>query len=61
MMFRGTYTSEFYREVRNLLHEQVSRPRGANTAAYEEERRWQELLARAGDYRSRDWATTAAS
>ncbi len=61
MMFRGTYTSEFYREVRNLLHEQVSRPREANTPAHEEERRWQELLARAGDYRSRDWATTAAS
>src|SRR6185437_4181751 len=40
MMFRGTYTSEFYREVRNLLHEQVSRPREANTAAHEEERRW---------------------
>ena len=60
MMFRGTYTSEFYREVRNLLHEQVSRPREANTAAHEEERRWQELLARAGDCRSRDWATTAA-
>ena len=61
MMFRGTYTSEFYREVRNLLHQQVSRPREAPTAAQEEDRRWQELLARAGDYRSRDWATTAAS
>ena len=24
MMFRGTYSSEFYRAVRNLLHEQVS-------------------------------------
>ena len=24
MMFRGTYSSEFYRAIRNLLHEQVS-------------------------------------
>src|SRR6202011_1764679 len=24
MMFHGTYTSEFYREIRNLLHDQVS-------------------------------------
>ena len=24
MMFHGTYSSEFYRAIRNLLHEQVS-------------------------------------
>ena len=27
MMFQGTYTSEFYRAVRNLLHDQVTTPR----------------------------------
>jgi anaerobic magnesium-protoporphyrin IX monomethyl ester cyclase len=55
MMFRGTYTSEFYREVRDLLHamvleqsaSQAARPDGAYG-----ERRWQELLSRAGQYRS---------
>jgi len=24
MMFHGTYTSDFYRKIRNLLHDQVS-------------------------------------
>jgi len=24
MMFRGTYTSEFYRAIRNLIHDQVA-------------------------------------
>jgi anaerobic magnesium-protoporphyrin IX monomethyl ester cyclase len=55
MMFRGTYTSEFYREVRNLLHEQVSRQTGASPGrqnGFSEEHRWQELLAREHQYRS---------
>ena len=46
MMFRGTYTSEFYREIRDLLHEQVSK--GVNADAY----RWQQLMSRERDYRS---------
>ncbi len=58
MMFRGTYTSEFYREVRNLLHEQVSRQGGTGTGhqgdarQQPEEHRWQELLSREHLYRS---------
>lgn len=44
MMFQGTYTSPFYREVRDLLHEQVqvSSPQGARSL----QRRWDRLLAR---------------
>src|SRR5581483_991091 len=56
MMFRGTYTSDFYRAVRNLLHEQVSLQRldaEQHTAErFQVERRWQELLAREHQYRS---------
>jgi anaerobic magnesium-protoporphyrin IX monomethyl ester cyclase len=46
MMFHGTYRSEFYRAVRNLLHDQVSK-------AYlpDLEGRWQALLEREQDYR----------
>src|SRR5580692_888050 len=29
MMFHGTYTSDFYRAIRDLLHEQISRQTGA--------------------------------
>ena len=54
MMFQGTYTSPFYREVRNLLHEEVriSSPHGAlSNGAVDEarcalQRRWDRLLAR---------------
>ncbi|HUI61179.1 MAG TPA: radical SAM protein [Steroidobacteraceae bacterium] len=59
MMFQGTYTTEFYRAVRNLIHEQVSlhsqpqaeisRPRAVRRL----ERRWNELLAEESRYRSR--------
>jgi anaerobic magnesium-protoporphyrin IX monomethyl ester cyclase len=55
MMFRGTYTSEFYREIRNLLHEQVLRQTAATPAApeaAEHERRWLDLLSRERLYRS---------
>jgi anaerobic magnesium-protoporphyrin IX monomethyl ester cyclase len=65
MMFQGTYTSEFYRAVRNLLHDQVSLER-LNVAAHEAEydsarrileRRWHELLTHESQYRT---AVTAA-
>jgi anaerobic magnesium-protoporphyrin IX monomethyl ester cyclase len=57
MMFHGTYTSDFYRAVRNLLHDQVSlqtaagpleHGRAANAINY----RWQELLTDESKYRS---------
>ena len=40
MMFDGTYRSEFYRAVRNLLHDQVTQPDSPEVA-----RRWDELCA----------------
>jgi anaerobic magnesium-protoporphyrin IX monomethyl ester cyclase len=60
MMFQGTYTSEFYRAVRNLLHDQVSLqmcetnvPAGQNSPAKRAlERCWRDLLSRESQYRS---------
>jgi anaerobic magnesium-protoporphyrin IX monomethyl ester cyclase len=57
MMFHGTYTSEFYRAVRNLIHEQVTlqavEPSGLNSPAKRAlERRWHDLVSRERLYRS---------
>ncbi len=53
MMFQGTYTSAFYREVRDLLHAQVSlatrhdlRSAVAERARRSLQRRWSRLLGR---------------
>src|ERR1700722_12794777 len=50
MMFQGTYTSDFYRAVRNLLHDQITLQSADSTAVdggarSALDRRWQELLA----------------
>jgi anaerobic magnesium-protoporphyrin IX monomethyl ester cyclase len=59
MMFHGTYTSDFYRAVRNLLHDQVSLQAAAASGSLEHcgaakaiERRWQELSTDELKYRS---------
>ncbi|MDB6009911.1 MAG: Fe-S oxidoreductase [Gammaproteobacteria bacterium] len=60
MMFRGTYTSDFYRAVRNLLHDQVTldqRPIGRDSREYVSawrllESRWNELIGHEHRYRS---------
>jgi len=60
MMFRGTYTSEFYRAVRNLLHDQVNleqRPITHDSREYIQGRRqldsrWNELISHERRYRS---------
>jgi anaerobic magnesium-protoporphyrin IX monomethyl ester cyclase len=59
MMFHGTYTSDFYRAVRNLLHDQVSLQTAAASGSLEHrgaakaiERRWQELSTDELKYRS---------
>ena len=59
MMFQGTYTSDFYRTVRNLLHDQVSLQTNAAPGSLEHggsaeaiDRRWQELLTDEMQYRS---------
>jgi anaerobic magnesium-protoporphyrin IX monomethyl ester cyclase len=59
MMFHGTYTSDFYRAIRDLLHEQISprtgarRDSAADTAAERTlDQRWDDLLAAEFQYRS---------
>jgi anaerobic magnesium-protoporphyrin IX monomethyl ester cyclase len=51
MMFQGTYTSDFYRTVRNLLHDEVSLHSAAEPLVLEN--RWRELLSREMQYRTR--------
>jgi anaerobic magnesium-protoporphyrin IX monomethyl ester cyclase len=66
MMFQGTYTSDFYRAVRNLLHDQITWQTADkdsldhSRAAHAIERRWQELLMEELKYRS-SGAISAAS
>jgi anaerobic magnesium-protoporphyrin IX monomethyl ester cyclase len=68
MMFHGTYRSDFYRAVRDLLHQEVALEQpGASGDAVEYhlarqqiEHRWTRLVARANDYLS-DPAIPAAS
>ena len=60
MMFQGTYNSEFYRAVRNLLHDQVTldqRPITRDSHEYVQSRRlldsrWNELISHEHRYRS---------
>jgi len=61
MMFQGTYKSEFYRAVRDLLHDEVSLQTSGAQAPDEEgvrdartliAQRWQELLSQEMEYRS---------
>jgi len=56
MMFEGTYRSEFYRAVRNLLHDQVgiaSLGAAARSDAQQRvDRQWESLLAKEHQYRS---------
>jgi len=55
MMFHGTYTSDFYRAIRDLLHEQFSPHNEAqrDTAAERPlNQRWNDLLAAEFQYRS---------
>jgi anaerobic magnesium-protoporphyrin IX monomethyl ester cyclase len=64
MMFRGTYTSDFYRAVRNLLHDQISLQTSAAADAHSRaartlERDWQELLVREAQFRSPDGQAAA--
>jgi anaerobic magnesium-protoporphyrin IX monomethyl ester cyclase len=46
MMFHGTYTSDFYRTVRNLLHDQVTQPDAPELAS-----RWNDLIDREEEFR----------
>jgi anaerobic magnesium-protoporphyrin IX monomethyl ester cyclase len=46
MMFAGTYHSDFYRKVRNLLHDEVTRPGSGDVSE-----RWDELCTHEPRYR----------
>lgn len=56
MMFHGTYTSAFYREIRNLLHDEVALQAAMDRDHTERirglERRWDELIEREAQFRS---------
>jgi anaerobic magnesium-protoporphyrin IX monomethyl ester cyclase len=59
MMFEGTYTSDFYRAIRDLLHDQISLQRNEpqrdpadRRAQRALEQNWRELLAREAQFRS---------
>ena len=68
MMFQGTYTSDFYRCVRDLLHDQVTHQRGEyppdrdapGRSRNELDRRWRELLSCEAQYRSSPHRAIAA-
>jgi anaerobic magnesium-protoporphyrin IX monomethyl ester cyclase len=68
MMFQGTYTSDFYRAVRNLMHDQITlQTLGAGgddermAAKRSLDQRWQELLDREFQYRSLIGQTVATA
>ena len=58
MMFEGTYTTEFYRAIRDLLHEQVTLEQRELSEVESRQgrrlldRRWQHLIAEEGQYRN---------
>ena len=67
MMFHGTYTSDFYRRIRDLLHDQVALgTEGPASDRVERrharrtlERRWMELLSQEEQYRTDSSVTRA--
>lgn len=56
MMFQGTYRSEFYRAVRNLLHRQVE---VGGRSSVELRKQWQLLLSQESGYRTANNAAVA--
>jgi len=54
MMFHGTYTTDFYREVRTLLHEEIEARTSAGEvpAPWSFDARWAELERQAESQRS---------
>ncbi len=68
MMFHGTYTSDFYRAVRNLLHDQITLQTAAPSGSLEQrravqaiEQRWQDLLTDELKYRSSGESSAATA
>jgi anaerobic magnesium-protoporphyrin IX monomethyl ester cyclase len=69
MMFHGTYVSDFYRAVRDLLHERITVQRFATTPGEDQHRlalkalqnRWDALIAREHVYRRENGVAVAFS
>jgi anaerobic magnesium-protoporphyrin IX monomethyl ester cyclase len=69
MMFEGTYASDFYRAIRDLLHDQVSVEKlneRRRVVDYQRERRalerrWAHLISSERQYRSPPLAARAAN
>ena len=62
MLFRGTYATDFYREIRDLLHAEVNaRVRSGDPAARECNSRWEELAGREAAHRSGGEARSRAA
>lgn len=65
MMFQGTYTSEFYRAIRDLIHDQVTlqlREQAEQNSVSKRalERRWHDLISTESLHRSRGTGTERA-
>jgi anaerobic magnesium-protoporphyrin IX monomethyl ester cyclase len=66
MMFQGTYTSDFYRAIRNLLHDRITHQTTAVPADEHSpvqralDERWQELMSRELEFRSPTRQSVAA-
>ncbi len=67
MMFQGTYDSQFYREIRDLLHRQVDleRPGSAAIPRHRQDsealrKQWDALIANERQYRSQARLATEA-
>jgi anaerobic magnesium-protoporphyrin IX monomethyl ester cyclase len=52
MMFQGAYSTDFYREIRDLLHAEVNARAGGAQGTREFDARWTELERRETDHRS---------
>jgi anaerobic magnesium-protoporphyrin IX monomethyl ester cyclase len=69
MMFQGTYTSDFYRTVRNLMHDQITLQTVDMRVGSDEhvaakrrlDQRWEDLLSREFQYRSPVSRTVASA
>jgi hypothetical protein len=59
-MFRGTYTTPFYREIRDLLHDEADAGIRGRSVLDGFDARWDALAAREAAYRS-DRVPTPAS
>jgi anaerobic magnesium-protoporphyrin IX monomethyl ester cyclase len=62
VMFGGAFTTDFYREIRDLLHQEVEHRIGAGHAKLRQyDARWEEMATRAASYRSAEGSSSASA